>query len=431
MFKTLKEAQHWIEGITRFGDKYDLSRMERAVKLLDHPEKSFKTIHIGGTNGKGSTLTYLKEILLAAGCKVGTFTSPYVVSFNERITLNNEPIADADLLHYINEIHDFQASYREQYQDQITFFELVTLVSFLYFRDRDVDYVLYEVGLGGTLDATNVIAPVLAVITTVGYDHMHVLGDTLAEIAKNKLGIVKPGVPLVAGGIDPALEGLFAEHARKQGSDLHLIRDHPVQKMNPAIPTTFTLGATTYSLAMIGLHQVENARTALLAADVLKEKENLPIALAAKKKGLLQARFPGRMERFGESVILDGAHNISSLEATIASMRAYFPTRKMRVLFAVMADKDYTPMLRLLEDFADELLFTQIPYHRAEQAENLAKKCLHQRTKAFRDYREAYDEALDKDENTILLITGSLYFISAVRTYILDEHAPLQERKSA
>ncbi len=431
MFETLKEAQRWIEGITRFGDKYDLSRMERAVKLLDHPEKTFKTVHIGGTNGKGSTLTYLKEILLEAGYKVGTFTSPYVVSFNERITLNNEPIADEDLLFYINKIQDFQASYREKHHDQITFFELVTLVSFLYFRDRDVDYVLYEVGLGGTLDATNVIMPELAIITTVGYDHMHVLGDTLEEIAENKLGIVKANVPLVAGGIDPALEGLFAEHAQKQRNDLHLIRDHPARNIHPAIPTTFTLADTAYTLSMIGLHQVENARTALLAADVLKDKENLHISPEAKKKGLLRARFPGRMERFGENVLLDGAHNISSLEATIASMRAYFPKKRIRVLFAVMADKDYTPMLRLLEDFADELFFTEIPYHRAEKAENLAKKTRHPRAKASSDYREAYDEALDKDEKTLLLITGSLYFISAIRTYILDKSAPLQKRESA
>ncbi len=431
MFKTLKEAQHWIEGITRFGDKYDLSRMERAVRLLLHPEKAFKSVHIGGTNGKGSTLTFLKEILLSAGYKVGTFTSPYVVSFNERITLDNEPIADEDLLHYINEIHDFQAAYREQYHDQITFFELVTLVSFLYFRDREVDYVLYEVGLGGTLDATNVITPRLSVITTVGYDHMHVLGDTLEEIAQNKLGIVKKGVPLVAGGIDPSLEGLFAEHAKKSQSDYHSLRDHPVREVRPAVPTTFTTDEATYTLSMIGLHQVENARTALLAADVLARRDGLEIPLEAKQKGLARARIPGRLERFGRNTLLDGAHNISSLETLIASMRAYFPARRFRVLFAVMADKDYAPMLRLIEDFADELYLTEIPYHRAEKAEILAQKTRHPGAKAFSDYREAYEKALDKDEETILLATGSLYFISALRTYILDKGAPLQQRKSA
>jgi len=422
MFETFEAAQRWIESVQKFGQKLDLTRMKEACKLLDHPQLTFKTIHIGGTNGKGSTLNFLKHILAEAGYRVGTFTSPYVVHFNERITLDGEPIPQADLLHYINIIHDFQERYRREYGDQITFFELMTLISFLYFRDRDVDVVLYEVGLGGRLDATNVIAPLLAVITSVGYDHMHVLGDNLASIAREKLGIVKDGVPLVSGHMDETLDETFREVTDRKQAPLYLAREEPLANINPGPPTTFQFQDTDYTINQVGLHQVENARTALIAADVLARRDAFRISAASKRRGLERARMPGRFELVERGVILDGAHNISSLEALIASIKAYYPDTPIRVLFTVMRDKAYVPMLKRLERIADRLIFTELSNPRGERASVLLEHATHPRAEAVPDCQEAYARAKpEPSEDAILLAVGSLYFISELRRHILGE----------
>ncbi|MDY0023874.1 MAG: Mur ligase family protein, partial [Candidatus Izemoplasmatales bacterium] len=195
MFKTVSEAQNWIENIKRFGSKLDLKRMEKVVEILGHPEKSFKSVHVAGTNGKGSTSTYLKSILAQAGFKVGIYTSPYVVKFNERIAINDEYISDDDLVKYANILYPLTEKMLLE-DETVTFFEILTLMSFLYFKDNQVDYAIIEVGLGGLLDATNVIIPEISVITNISYDHMKQLGNTLESIALNYLGIVKDNVPL-------------------------------------------------------------------------------------------------------------------------------------------------------------------------------------------------------------------------------------------
>jgi len=356
---------------------------------------------------------------LESGYNVGTFTSPYIVHFNERITLNDIPISDEDLLHYINEIYTVQKEYRERHNDQITFFELVTLISFLYFRDKDVDLVLYEVGLGGKLDATNVISPVLSIITSVGYDHMHVLGNTLKSIAKNKLGIVKDGVPLVSAVRDSSLQKLFRSHTNKKTSPLYLTSDCPVENIEIGLPTRFDFEGETYTINMVGLYQIANAHTALLAKNVLNKRDDFDLPVDACKRGLEKAHMPGRFERF-DNVILDGAHNISSIEASLKTLNAYYPDKKIRILFTVMADKAYVPILKKLERFADELIFTEIPYHRSEKAERLYDQSGHPNKQAFKDYKEAYRKARPKDADTILFITGSLYFISAIRAYVIE-----------
>ncbi len=417
MFDTLKDAQSWIESVKKFGDKYDLTRMQKACEMLGHPEISFKTIHIGGTNGKGSTLTFLKQMLMEAGYNVGTFTSPYVVSFNERIAINDAPIPNDALKHYIEEVYTLQASYKERYNDQITFFEMVTLISFLYFKASDVDVVLYEVGLGGTLDATNVISPVLSVITSVGYDHMHILGDTLESIAENKLGIVKDGVPLVSGVKDPVLLEQFRSHAKSKKSPVYFTKDYPLEHVDLGLPTVIVYRNERYNVSMLGMHQVENAHTALLAADILAKRDDFHLSLEAKKKGLEKAHLPGRFERFG-NVILDGAHNISSLERSLEALRTYYPDATIRILFNVMKDKAYVPMLKRIETFADELYVTEIPYPRSEKADVLAEQSDHNNVHAFKDYREAYEHARPDGENAILYATGSLYFISALRRFM-------------
>jgi len=297
VFKTLKAAQAWIESVEKFGQKYDLTRMQNACAMLGNPQNSFKSIHIGGTNGKGSTLSYMKESLIAAGYNVGTFISPYIVHFNERITVNHAMISDEDLLYYINQIYAFQTQYLAKYQDQITFFELLTLISFQYFKDQPVDLVLYEVGLGGTLDATNVITPIMSIIVSIGYDHMGVLGNTLTSIAKNKLGIVKPKVPLIHSIKQPHLKPLINSHANMMASPIINARMHRLSNITHTPNIAFNLQGVTYSIRMRGAHQIDNARLAITA---LTHLNHLGYHVHTKhiQTGLTRAFMPGRFEAF-------------------------------------------------------------------------------------------------------------------------------------
>jgi len=417
MFKTLEEGQQWIESVEKFGEKYDLVRMENACKILGNPETKFKSVHIGGTNGKGSTLTFLKHILLEAGYTVGTYTSPYIVHFNERITLNNEQIDDQTLLNYINQIYDLQETYKAQYNDQITFFELVTLISFLYFAEVKPDVALIEVGLGGLLDATNVIHPLVSVITTIGYDHMHVLGNTLEEIATNKLGIVKKDTPLVTGIIQKALIPLFNSHTNNKQAPIKYLSDYPVQDLRLGMPTTFTFNKASYTMNMVGIHQVDNARLALLVCETLSTKHHFSILTSAKQRGIEKAFWPGRFEVFG-NIILDGAHNPEGLKACLETVDQYFKNKTVKSLFTVMQDKDYNPMLKMLETSVDEIFFTEIPYPRCEKADVLYQKSHHSLKHQIKDYIEAFNQARPQTADELLIVTGSLYFISAIRALL-------------
>ncbi|TVP94268.1 MAG: bifunctional folylpolyglutamate synthase/dihydrofolate synthase [Acholeplasmatales bacterium] len=417
MFKTLSEGQRWIESIHRFGDKYNLDRMEKACVMLGHPEKQFKSIHIGGTNGKGSTLTYLKHIYLAAGYTVGTYTSPYVVRFNERISYNGHDIDDETLLDLINDIFLFNQTYLETMHDQITFFELVTLMSFIYFSRIKPDIVLIEVGLGGTLDATNVIHPLASVITTIGYDHMHVLGDTLEAIADNKLGIVKRGTPLFTGVVQPDLRPQFEAKVRAQGGTMHHLDEQPIQMVAFGQENVFTYLGDTYTIHMAGAHQIRNAALAVLVARMLDvpalERPNPDII----NQGLKQAHWPGRFERFG-SVILDGAHNVDGLITAIDTAKAYYPEAHLTMLFTVFQDKDYQKMLKLLEA-ADAVVFTEIDHPRCTPAEKLYAMSTHPNKRVIPTLETAFEQARPTGEQAILLVTGSLYLISAVRNLLI------------
>ncbi len=419
MFDTLKQAQQWIESVEKFSDKYDLSRMQKACAMLSFPQDEFKSIHIGGTNGKGSTLQMIHRVLMRSGYRVGTFTSPYIVHFNERITLGGVMISDEDLLHYINIIYAFQEDYKARYDDQITFFEMLSLISFLYFRDSDVDIVLYEVGLGGTLDATNVITPLIAIITSIGYDHMNVLGNTLESIATNKLGIVKAGVPLISGVQQDTLVPLFTSHAAREGSAVYFTKDMHITDATVAFPTSFVHKGTAYTLAMHGTHQINNALIAIQTAEILRDTYGYTISTTAISEGLSLATMPGRFEHIGK-YILDGAHNISGLEASLETLRHLYPHTPVRIVFGVMADKDYVPMLKAIAKVAQTVILSEIPYGRSEKAEILKTKITHPSARVIADSNALIDELQHSAFEGVTLITGSFYFISTMRRMLIE-----------
>jgi dihydrofolate synthase/folylpolyglutamate synthase len=417
MFQSSKEAIQWIESIKRFGDKLDLSRMELACSILGNPQKEFPVIHIAGTNGKGSTVSYLRHILLENGYHVGTFTSPYIVRFNERITYDYHDISDEDLLFYINKIYRLHKEVENSFHEVITFFELVTLISFLYFRDKKVDFVIYEVGLGGRLDATNVVDPIMTAITSISYDHMGVLGDTLEEIATEKLGIVKQGVPLITAIDQEELYPLFKKHTRLKNSSLTIINREDIENIQYEKTTKFVYKQKPYKIQMLGVHQVINASLSIEIIHQLVALGHLKMDQKKLQSGLLKTKWPGRLERFG-NIIIDGAHNIGGVEKLKDSMEILFPDYTIKVLYTAMADKEYFDMIQVIETFADEITFTEIEYERCETAENLYNVSQHPQKKMNDDPLDALKQLGDLKEKEILLITGSLYFISFIRKYL-------------
>lgn len=422
MFKTKEEAQNWIENIKRFGSRLDLSRITKALELLGNPHREFRSIHVAGTNGKGSTSSFIKNILVEAGFKVGLYTSPYVVEFNERIKINNENITDLQLLHYTNIMYDISDKLQaEDKENIITFFEVLTVMSFLFFRDEGVDYAVIEVGLGGSLDATNVIKPEISVITNVSFDHMKQLGNTLESIAINKLGIVKEGVPLVTSIEDMNLFPLIHEIASRKHATVKIINKDLVTTKDIGKQTTFTYQENDYTLNLTGHHQIKNATLAIEVIRLLRLINNQEISEINIKNGLLKTRWPGRFEIFNDKIVIDGAHNIGGIIALKKSIQTVFKNKKILCLFSVMKDKQHKQMIEELDNFCDELYFTEFEYQRRADAEELFFESSHYKKSFHHDYKNIFyklKENLGRDD--VLLVTGSLYFISEIRKLIIN-----------
>ena len=416
MFQTFAEAVEWIENSHRFGEKLDLSRMNLACEMLGHPERQFKSIHVAGTNGKGSTTNFIKNILYDAGYNVGIYTSPYVVKFNERIGIAQDFISDDDVVFYANQLNTLWNQVYETHHDSITFFEILTLMAFLYFRDRKVDFAVVEVGLGGMLDATNVIDPLISVITNISYDHMKQLGNTLESIALNKLGIIKPHRPLVTTEDNPQLHPLFKSVTQANHSKLTIIDPADMTDISVGITTDFIYEATRYKLRLTGKHQVKNACLAIKCIEILTELKEISVNGRNIYQGLWMTEWPGRFEIFNHNIVLDGAHNIGGIESLKASLRLVFPTQKIKCLFCMMRDKEHFKVIGELDTVVDEFHFTQINYYRSALASELFEeshhecKFIHENAKAtFMELRSS----LKADE--VLVVTGSLYFISEIR----------------
>ncbi len=420
MFKTLNEAKDWIENIKRFGSKLDLTRMKKCVEYLGHPEKEFKSIHVAGTNGKGSTSTFLKNILIEAGFNVGIYTSPYVVKFNERIGLNNDYISDDDLVYYANQLYPLTEKMLKE-DETVTFFEVLTLMAFLYFRDKEVDYAVVEVGLGGLLDATNVIIPEISVITNISYDHMKQLGNTLESIALNKLGIVKEGVPLVTAIEDINLFPLFAEITAEKNSRLKIINFDLVSDISVGEKTSFKYQNDYYSLKLTGYHQVRNSILAIEVIRLLRIINHQSIKEEHIKRGLEKSFWPGRFEIFNGNIVLDGAHNIGGITALIKSAKTVFSGKYIKCLFSVMSDKEHKKMIEELDNFCDELYFTEFEYARREDAQNLFMESSHYHKSFHKDYKQIFKQLINLKEQEVLIVTGSLYFISEIRKLLTEK----------
>ncbi|MGH7795079.1 MAG: bifunctional folylpolyglutamate synthase/dihydrofolate synthase [Candidatus Binatia bacterium] len=393
-----------------------LDRMERALALFGQPHEAFPSIHIAGTNGKGSTAAMLHRILSDGGYRTALYTSPHLVSFTERIRIDGEEIAAQDVVAIAGEI------WRETAAADValTFFEFITVMALVYFARRRVDIAVVEVGLGGRLDATNVVTPLVSVITTVAKDHEAYLGPDEFSIAREKGGIIKPGVPLACGKLSAEVADLLREIARQRQSPGYSLGREFSFSLKPdglfdyrGIKQHFF----NLELGLPGRHQRANAAVALAALELVRER--FPVAEGTLREGLRQVRWPGRLEVMRErpTVILDGAHNPEGIKALVEELNDLRQGRKIKLLFATMADKEWGLMLRALARAVNEITFTRVNMERSADPEILAAKLSEPIAhRVIADSRHALRTLLDEaDERDLIVVAGSLYLLGEVR----------------
>lgn len=434
------DALAFIHGRTKFKKIPTLKRMRRFLQELGNPQENLDYLHITGTNGKGSTTAMLRSMLMADGLSVGTFTSPFIVRFNERISLNGQPIPDDELVKTVQKVAPIV-----DYLDEVlpeggpTEFEIDTAIMFTWFAKMRPDVVILEVGIGGLFDSTNVIVPKVSGIVSVGYDHMHVLGDTLGKIAAQKAGIIKPKVPVVIGRLPKAARQVIIEAAQDKQAPLYengrqftakKLNDH--QLKNEIEYDGLMIHRQRFQLGLLGEYQVDNAAVAITMAQLYLKQQGLPIDVGSFRQGLADTRWPGRLEVVNDSplVVLDGAHNLPGMQALTTTIKDDFKNMEIYVLVAILADKQYQLMLGEIASLPNvHLMLTNFagPGPNRPSAD-LKKAAQDIETRWPIKTAASWQEGLLKiskeaSADDAILITGSLYFISEVRSFFVNSAA--------
>ena len=425
-FANVDNFINWVQLQKRFSKKVNLDKMKYYCSLFDNPQNKFKSIHITGTNGKGSTVAMLKNILIKKGLKVATFTSPYVSCFSERISYNNSYISDDDLLKYANLFLNKYSIIEQSGYELPTFFEFITILAFLYFASlEDLDVAIIEVGMGGRLDATNVINPILSIITNVAFDHMEILGNTLEEILTEKLGIVKKGIPIICGIKDYNLQ-LICQKIAKLNDTIVIFPQYnqlKIQKADIANSVFSYCEFNSITLSLIGYHQIDNALVVIEAFNVLRnifEKNNYKVKLSNIDllKGLSDVSWLGRMEKISDNplLLIDGGHNIDGVRSICEFVKTLQYNFK-RAVVAISHDKELNDMIALIDDAFTEIIFTKYTYARSARAIDLYQISKSSNKKINENLEEVINEVYhNKADITIFL--GSLYLVGEVRNLI-------------
>ena len=420
-FTNVLELIEWIQSQRRFDEKKSLDKIKYCCELFDNPQDKFKSIHVSGTNGKGSVVSYLRSILMKANLKVATFTSPYITVFNERISINGKPISDDDLLKTANLIISKYPLILDAGYSIPSFFEFITILAFIYFSQQDIDIAVIEVGIGGLLDSTNVISPLLSIITNVSYDHMNVLGNTLEEILINKLGIVKENTPLVTGVKDNNLRKIIVDYCHNKNSNCFFTKDYKLINSEIGKMTFNYQEYDNLSISLNGFHQIENAACAIEAIDYLFDiipdvfnKANLS-KTELIKNGLNDTFWPGRFEIISTDplIIIDGAHNEDGIKRIVEYVNSLNYKLK-RCTFACSDDKEKEEMLKLLANSFDEIIITEYTYKRHSPSSKVFNLIEHPNKKLITDINEAISYTINNPSEFNLFI-GSLYLVSEIR----------------
>lgn len=414
-FVDAKSFIEWVQSQKRFSKKTNLDNMKYFCKLLCNPESSFKAIHVTGTNGKGSTVAMLTSVLMAKGYNVGTFTSPYIECFNERIAFNTKPIDDDDLLKMANRVIEIYPILEENNFPKPTFFEFITLCAFCYFKSlNNLDYAVIEVGMGGRLDSTNVITPIVSLITNVALDHMQILGNTKEAILKEKLGIVKDNIPVVCGLKEENLKMIATNVANIHNSQIVFPKYNEVKNVKCDLSKTcFTYQGQDYQLSLLGFHQVENALLVIETFNLLKD--GLKLSIQDLHNGLKNTKWVGRLEKINDDpvIYIDGGHNIDGISRITEFVKS-LNIPNVRAVISISHDKELLPMIKMVDKTFDEIIFTSYTYARSAKAEDLYNLSSSKNKKCIENLDVAVKYVLT-NKKPITIFLGSLYLASEIR----------------
>ena len=428
------ENNQWIAHYRTDQPNFGLERMVELLELRGNPHLKLKVIHIGGTNGKGSTITFLKNMLVKLGLRVGVFSSPYLIHYTDQISINGKSISEARLEALMADYESLLEGEKSAVLKGTTEFEIITALAYDYFATEKVDVAIMEVGMGGLLDSTNVCQPVLTGITTIGLDHVALLGDTIEAIAEQKAGIIKQGIPLVTGHIVP--EALTVIDRIAEGKDAPRIAygtDYQVGHQESVVTGevfdyTSPVRQGRFQTGLLGLHQIENAGMALALLDIYCQEIGQELAsndLLAQ--ALEETRWPGRLEVLSGDpmMILDGAHNPHAIKALLTTLQERFADYHKEILFTCIKTKALEDMLDLLETVPDsQLTLTYFDDSRATD-ESVLKEIAKSRNLNYQSWQDFLEQKLtDKNEEkqTVRIVTGSLYFLSQVRAYLMERN---------
>jgi len=392
---TYAEAIQFLNNLRLFGVNFGLENVRRLAALAGNPQEKLRFIHVAGTNGKGSTCAMLESIYRASGLRVGLFTSPHLVSFRERIQVNRRLIPEADLVRLTERLRTANG------EGEATLFEFATVVALMYFAEQNCDVVIWETGLGGRLDATNIVTPLVSVITNIAFDHQQWLGDTLEKIAAEKAGIIKPGIPVITATDAPEALGIIEAVAHKNGSScLHVEGGAALHDQPP--------------VTLLGAHQKLNAALALATVKVLQSR--FPVSVENIRVGLATVSWPGRLQLIsranGQRILLDGAHNLAGAEALREALAQNFAGSRPVLIFGALADKQWSDICRTLGPLAHQICTVPVTSERTASAEALADAFRSVNPQAEVSLGGSVVEALKAYElEPFIVVTGSLYLV--------------------
>lgn len=426
------ENNQWIANYRTDQPHFGLERMVELLALRGNPHLKLKVLHIGGTNGKGSTIAFLKKMLEKLGLRVGVFSSPYLIHYTDQISINGESISEVRLEALMADYQSLLEGEAVANLQGTTEFEIITALAYDYFESEQVDVAIMEVGMGGLLDSTNVCQPILTGITTIGLDHVALLGDTLEAIAEQKAGIIKQGMPLVTGRIAP--EALAVIDRIAEGKDAPRLAygtDYQVRHQESVVTGevfdyTSAVRQGRFQTSLLGLYQIENAGMAIALLDTFCQEDGRELASNDfLGQALEETSWPGRLEIVSRDplMILDGAHNPHAIKALLVTLQERFADYHKEILFTCIKTKALEDMLDLLGAMPDtELTLTHFADSRATD-ENVLKEAAKSRNLSYQDWHDFLEQNLtDKKEEkqTVRIVTGSLYFLSQVRAYLME-----------
>jgi dihydrofolate synthase/folylpolyglutamate synthase len=398
---TYGEAIDYLYSLRLFGAKFGLSNTLKLAEMAGNPQEKLRFIHVAGTNGKGSTCAILESIYRVVGLRVGLFTSPHLVAFGERIQVNRLNIGEEEIIRQVTEMRPWLAQFPADRHP--TFFEVVTVMALRHFAERECELVIWETGLGGRLDATNIVTPLASVITNIQYDHQKWLGSTLASIAAEKAGIIKPGVPVITAVDEREALEVIEQTARANAAPLTLVARDDTRKP--------PLNAIRFPL--LGEHQRLNAALALAT---IRAVTSIPISHDCVRRGLSEVSWAGRMQLIvrpsGQEILLDGAHNVAGVRALGEGLKKYFPGRKTTLVLGVLGDKDWQQICHELAPLAHRIMVVPVDSDRSAPVRELARDCAAANPSAQVLEVAGIREALEAcSSDPFVVVSGSLYLV--------------------